>query len=47
MKIGGGPFGDPIKVCTKKWYIQGEVCGLTKKLVTVIAGHFSLTKSAE
>ena len=21
----------PIKVCTKKWYMQGAVCGLTKK----------------
>ena len=21
----------PIKVCVKKWYIQGELCGLTKK----------------
>ena len=33
-----------IKVCTKKWYIQGELCGLTKKIATVIFGHFSLEK---
>ena len=36
------------KVCTKKWYIQCEVCGLTKKkrnkLVTVTVGHFSIEK---
>ena len=35
----------PIKVGTIKWYIQVEVCGLTKKekkLATVIVGHFSL-----
>ena len=28
----------------KKWYIHGEVFGLTKKLATVIVGHFSLEK---
>ena len=34
-----------IKVCSKKWYIQSELCGLTKKkkkkLATVIVEHFS------
>ena len=35
----------PSKVCTKKWYIHDEVCGLTKKeLATVIVGLFSLEK---
>ena len=28
----------------KKWYIQSELFGLTKKLATVIVGHFSLEK---
>ena len=30
----------PKKVYTKKWYTQGELCGLTKKVATVIVGHF-------
>ena len=35
-----------INLCTKKWYIQGERCGLTKKtFATVIVGQF-LSKSA-
>ena len=34
----------PIKVCTKKWCMHNEVCGLTKKLATVIVGPFSQEK---
>ena len=34
----------PIKICTKKRYIHDEVCGLTKKIATVIVGLFSLEK---
>ena len=38
----------PIEACTKKWYIPGGLCGLTKKiekkLATVIVGHFSQEK---
>ena len=25
-----------IQVCTKNWYIQGELCGLTKKILFII-----------
>ena len=34
----------PSKVSTKKWYMHDEVCGLTKKIATVIVGLFSLEK---